>query len=203
MFLIRSAVSLLILLVIVSTPGHAAAASDASDVVREFQAALIDVMKESESLGMKGRFDTLSEPVDNAFRLPTIARIAIGDHWTKAQPNQQRRYTDAFRAMSLSTMATYFDGYSGERFVIGGEHEGPQNTRIVLTHIIKSDKSKVAIDYVMLKFKDGWRIIDVILDKGISELSVRRSEYSLVLRKQGLDGLIRLLTGKAEELMAQ
>lgn len=203
MFLTRSAVNLLLLLVIVSTPRPAAGAADASNVVKGFQAALIEVMKESESLGMKGRVEKLSRPVDTAFRLPFIARIAIGDYWNKAGATQRQHYADAFRAMSLSTMATYFDGYSGERFVIGGEQAGPQNTRIVLTHIIKSDKSEIAIDYVMLKFEEGWRIIDVILDKGISELSVRRSEYSLVLRQQGLDGLIRLLESKAKELMAQ
>jgi phospholipid transport system substrate-binding protein len=195
---------LLILLITTSIPLPAhAVGTTPSDIVRGFQTHLIDVMKKADTLDARGRIKKLSGPVDSAFRLQSIGRIAIGSFWNTASDSQRQRFTDAFRAMSLSTLATYFSGYSGERFEISGEQPGPQNTQVVFTHIIKSNKSKTAIDYVMLEFKEGWRIIDVILDKGISELSVRRSEYNLVLREQGLEGLIKLLENKSNELRAQ
>ena len=49
--------------------------------------------------------------------------------------------------------------------------------------------------------KDGeWRIIDVYLNGTVSELALRRSEYSSVLKRDGFEKLIVMVDGKAEEL---
>ena len=45
--------------------------------------------------------------------------------------------------------------------------------------------------------------VDVVVDDGISELEVRRSEYRLLLENKGIDGLIRALNAKADQLMSQ
>ena len=45
-------------------------------------------------------------------------------------------------------------------------------------------------------------ILDVVVEQGISELAVRRSEYRLVLKEKGVEGLIDALNRKADELMA-
>ena len=57
------------------------------------------------------------------------------------------------------------------------------------------------ITYVTHKIKGEWRIIDVLLDAGISELAVRRSEYRRVLKTGGVDGLIETLNRKADQLL--
>ena len=54
----------------------------------------------------------------------------------------------------------------------------------------------------MRQVKDEWRIVDVLVDKGISELAVKRSEYRGVLRYGGIDALIRTLNAKADQLLA-
>ena len=55
--------------------------------------------------------------------------------------------------------------------------------------------------YVTRKIKGEWRIIDVLVDSGISQLAVRRSEYRRVLRTKGIDGLIDTLNAKADQLL--
>ena len=45
----------------------------------------------------------------------------------------------------------------------------------------------------MVKRADHWRIIDVYLDSKISEVAMRRSEYSQVVRDRGYDALITAL----------
>ena len=72
-----------------------------------------------------------------------------------------------------------------------------------MTKLWKLDKSTIDIAYVTRPFKEGWRIIDVILDNGISELKVRQSEYRQVLKKEGVSGLIKLLNSKADELISK
>ena len=105
--------------------------------------------------------------------------------------------------MSIATLATLFDGYNGEVFETVGERIGPSKTTIVLTNLVKKDKSKINIAYVARQFGGKWQLIDVVVDNGISELKVRRSEYALILRKSGMIGLIKLLNDKAIDLMSR
>ena len=173
------------------------------NIVTGFQADLLKVMKEAEKLSVRQRFDKLAPSVDKSFHIPLMIQIASGGYWKKATPSERTQLVEAFRRMSISILATLFDGYSGEVFKLGKVMPGPQKTSLVMTKLVKSDKSTVDIAYVLRRFKNGWRIIDVIVDNGISELKVRQSEYRLILNKKGIPGLISLLNGKADELVSQ
>lgn len=173
-----------------------------SDIVEGFQAKLLQVMKEAKNLSVRERFDRLSPSVEAAFHMQLMIQIATGSYWKDATATERMQLVEAFHRMSVTTLATLFDGYSGEVFKLVKERPGPQKTQIVMTKILKSDKSTVDIAYVARRFKEGWRLIDVIVDSGISELKVRQSEYRMVLKKEGVPGLISLLNSKAAELLS-
>lgn len=172
-------------------------------LVERFQGNLLAVMKEAETLGAKGRYDRLLSSIEETFYLPLMIRIASGPYWKGANQTQRSRLISAFRRMSVSRVATLFDAYAGETFEAIGEKSGPQNTLLVKTRIVIPDKPSVNLTYVAKTFKERWRLIDVIVGDGISELSVRRSEYRRVLQIEGVDGLIATLNKKADELIAQ
>lgn len=184
----------------VPTPAYSA--DSPQPIVAQFQTALVDVMKDAKSLGVRGRFDRLNPIVDRAFHIPLMTQIATSSAWAEAGDDKRREMVNAFRRMNISTLATLFDGYSGEKFQVIGEREGPQNTRIVETILVKPDKSTVELAYIARYFSSRWYLIDVVVDRGISEITVRRSEYSRILKDQGIDGLISTLNGKADELLA-
>lgn len=195
------AVALAIMMVaIASVP---AAAGTPSELVEKFQTNLLQVMKDAEKLSVRQRYERLASSVESSFHLPLMVQIATANHWQEATPSQRVQLVSAFRRMSITTLATLFDSYDGETFQILAEKPGPQHTQLVLTKLTKADKSTVDIAYVARKFDDGWRMIDVILDNGISELKVRRSEYSLVLKTDGVPGLVALLNRKADELISK
>ncbi len=195
---------LLILLAFVFvSPAVEAAEMTSSEVVERFQASLLEVMKEAKTLSVQQRYSRLQPSVEKSFHLPLMIQIAAASHWKESTTSERRQLINAFRRMSISTLATLFDGYSGETFKLVDEKPGPQNTTLVVTKLIKSDKSTVEISYVTRPFKNGWRIIDVILDRGISELMVRRSEYRQILKNKGITDLISVLNGKADELVSQ
>jgi len=181
----------------------AATADSPTSVVTNFQHALLEVMKEAEKSTVRERFDQLAPQVDRTFHVPLMTQIATGRFWQDATMEEKAAVVKAFRRMSVATLATLFDGYTGETFATIGERPGPSKTTVVSTKLTKSDKSSVSIAYISRKFGEQWRLIDVIVDGGISELKVRQSEYRLVLKKSGLPGLIDLLNGKADELMSQ
>jgi phospholipid transport system substrate-binding protein len=173
------------------------------EVVEKFQANLLQVMKDAEKLSVRQRYERLAPSVETSFHLPLMVQIATAPHWQDATPSQRVQLVSAFRRMSVTTLATLFNSYEGETFEVFGEKPGPQHTQLVLTKLTKADKSTVNIAYVARKFDDGWRMIDVIVDNGISELKVRRSEYSAVLKNDGVPGLVTLLNRKADELISK
>lgn len=178
-------------------------AGGASDLVAEFQAGLLNVMKAAEKSTVRQRYDQLAPAIESAFHVPLMTQIAVGRHWSAADPAHKTQLINAFRRMSISTLATHLDGYGGETFEMTGERPGPSKTTIVTTNLVKADKSRVGIAYVARQFSGTWRLIDIVIDNGISELKVRRSEYNQILRKSGVPGLIKLLNGKADDLMSQ
>ena len=194
---------LAVLFVLVAAVPAGAAEVEPRVLVERFQGNLLAVMKEAETLGVKGRYDRLMSSIEETFYLPLMIRVASGPYWKGANQTQRSRLISAFRRMNVSKVATLFDAYAGETFEAIGEKPGPQNTLLVETRIVIPDKPSVNLTYVAKTIKERWRLIDIIIDNGISELSVRRSEYRRVLQNDGIDGLIATLNKKADELIAR
>ncbi|MFQ5766342.1 MAG: ABC transporter substrate-binding protein, partial [Rhodospirillales bacterium] len=143
----------------------------------------------------------LAPRIEQSFHLPLMIQVAASSYWRKADPAQVEMLIRAFTRLSVSTYATHFDSYGGQSFETQGEQPGPQNTTLVKTRIVDPKSDPVEITYVTRKIKGQWRIIDVLVDSGISELAVRRSEYRGILKTGGIDGLIRTLNAKADQLL--
>ena len=186
---------------VVIAPSAGWAQSSPSDIVTAFHESLLGVMKEAKTLGVKGRFEKLASPLKQNFHFRLMTQVAAGSYWRKSGPAQIDRLVDAFTRLSISTYASRFDGYSDQSFETEGEKPGPQKTILVKTRIIDPGSDPVDLTYVTRKIKGEWRIIDVLLDVGISELAVRRSEYRRVLKIGGIEGLIETLNRKADQLL--
>ncbi len=194
----------LLLLAGVLTALPAAAQEDpARTVIQRFQQSLLAVMKEAKSLGVTGRYQRLQPRIEEAFHLPLMIRVATGSFWRKADKAQRSRLVAAFKRLSISTYANRFDGYSGQVFEIVDQRPGPQKTVLVKTRIVSPGDSPARLTYVVKEYKGQWRIVDILLDNDISELAVRRSEYSRLLKKNGVDGLIAALNTKADGLVEE
>jgi len=192
-----------LLLIPLNSPRIDAAEITPSEVVAKFQALLIDTMKVAQTTSVRERYGLLRPGVEKSFHMALMTQIATGRYWKAATKNERAEVAGAFLRMSVSTLATLFSGYDGEKFEPRSVKDGPSKTKLVITDLIKSDKSKINITYVTRKFTDGWRIVDVVVDSGISELKVRQSEYHQVLKQHGIPGLVNLLNGKADELMSR
>ncbi len=189
-----------------SLSGAAAAGArppTAKALVVRFQNELLAVMKEAAALGVKGRYRRLAPLINDTFYMPLMARIAAGPYWDQANKAERSRLVAAFHRMSASTLATLFDGWSGQIFKVTGEAPGPQKTIIVKTKLMETDGSSVDLAYVAKKINGGWFLIDVVVDNGISELNIRRSEYLMLLKTKGVNGLIKALNAKADRLIGQ
>ena len=200
--MIRPVIVAKVLFVLVLASSADAGDGDAAAVVARFHDGLLSVMKEADALGVTGRYRRLAPEIERAFHLRLMARVTSGSFWKKADAARRDGFAAAFTRLSVATYASRFDGYSGQGFETTGDRPGPRATHLVDTRILSPGESPVPLTYVLKRLEGRWGIVDVLLETGISELAVRRSEYRSVLKKDGVDGLIAVLDAKADELLS-
>lgn len=169
----------------------------AKQVVEKFQAELIAVMKNGKQLGYKGRYDKLYEPVLNSHDLTKIARIVVGKEWEKLSEAQQQNLADIFIRLSVASYAHNFKDYSGESFVFDSEEETARGGVVVHSTLIIPDDKPVKFDYMLKEKGNSWRIINIIAN-GVSDLALKRSEYTTILQREGFDALIAKINEKID-----
>jgi len=174
----------------------------AKQVVEKFQAELIAVMKNGKQLGYAGRYDKLYEPVLNSHDLSKIARIVVGKEWEKLSETQQQKLEDIFIRLSVASYAHNFKEYSGESFVFDSEEETTRGGVVVHSHFIIPDDKPVKFDYMLKEKGNSWRIINIIAN-GVSDLALKRSEYTTILQREGFDALMTKINEKIDNYSKQ
>jgi phospholipid transport system substrate-binding protein len=180
-------------------PGSAWAGTP-TDIIRKLNETFVDVMKNAAVLGYDGRHAALEPVLTAAYDFPEMTRVSSGRYWRELSDAQRQQLIAAFKEYSLATYAARFDGFDGERFEVLGEDPAPANSVRVNNQIVQSNGQPIRIDYLLRPHGADWRIVDVYLKSSVSELAVRRSEFTSLLAKQGFDGLIAALQAKVSAL---
>jgi len=182
------------------TIGSAGAPSGAIATVERLQGEFLDVMKNAEALGFEGRYAQLQKIVTDCFDLGFMAEKAVGRHWNKLTPEEQERWLASFHEMTAATYAGRFEGFSGQHFEIDGEEVAKHDTVLVRARLIDPGGEDVQLNYRLHRENEDWRVIDVYLNGTVSELALRRSEFSSVLKRDGFEKLITTIEGKTQEI---
>ena len=174
----------------------------AKQIVEKFQDQLIDVMKNGSKLGYSGRYDKLKDAVNNSHDLPKIARIVVGKEWEKLSESQQNQLVDVFSKLSIASYAHNFKDFSGESFSFDTEEETTRGGVVIHSHLNVPDDKPVKFDYMLKEKGDSWRIINIIAN-GVSDLALKRSEYTSILQRDGFDALIAKINEKIDNYSKQ
>ncbi len=178
-----------------SLPSHSSGTDAPAQVVDKLHSELLYIMKEAKTLGYEGRFKRLDPIIMETFDLPFIAKIAVGRYWRTFDDNQKRRFVEIFSNLSVATYANRFDGFSGERFTVTSKESLPRGRIMVRTQLIKPDGERIDLDYILNKNKGAWRIINVIAE-GVSDLSLKRADYTAYIKGNGYDAFMDKLNEK-------
>ena len=178
------------------------AAAGPSQSIDGLHAALLDVMKNAKSLGYEGRAAKLTPVIPRYFDVPFMAEKSVGVYWEKASEAERKRYLDAFLRFMVANYAGQFDSWTGQSFQTLGEDPARMDTKIVRSKLIDPGDEDVELNYRMHQVDGTWKIIDVYLDGTVSELALRRSEFSGIVKRENFDALIAALDEKIAKLAA-
>jgi phospholipid transport system substrate-binding protein len=188
----------LIFVMNVAMPYASAGDRGATEVVEKLHAALLSAMKDGDKIGYQGRFDQLAPVIKSSFDMPFISRTVLGKYWESLNNEQRSRFIEAFTQQSIATYAANFDSYSGERFKMIPEKEVDGGRILVQSQLIKSDGGQVQLDYLLHRTGSQWRIVNIIAE-GVSDLALKRADYSAFLKSKGFEALLKKLNEKVNQ----
>ena len=198
---LASRLALLVAVFFAAMPLAAARAADpAVATVQGFYDTLLDSMKGGKALGAQGRFTKLKPAVDRAFDLGTMVKYAVGPGWDTASPADQTALTGAFGRMTVAQYAGNFDGFDGEQFVVDPNPSVRGTDRYVSSKLVAKDQTVVFI-YRLRQFGNSWKIIDILLDGNISQLSVYRSDFAATVKSGGAQTLVTKINALADKAL--
>lgn len=174
---------------------------DPREVVERLHSTLLQAMTQSKRLGYHGRYNLLSTVVEDSFSFNTIARVVTGRHWAKLADKQRDSFKQLFRKLSAATYATNFAEFSGEHFETF-EVAKHRSGVVVKTALVTSEGEQIPIHYLLQTDDNKWLIVNVIA-QGVSDLSLKRADYTSVLDKEGFDSLMERLNAKISTLESQ
>ncbi len=165
-------------------------------VIYELQATLIQVMQKGTELSYQERFNLLAPVVQRSHDLPAIIKAVLGTHWNKLTEEQHQAITETFSKLSIATYAERFNQYDQERFEFIEKRTLPKEQVLVRSQLIQADGKAVNFDYVMRQgASHHWKIINILAD-GVSDLALKRAEYSAIIQRDGFSALLSLLEQK-------
>ncbi len=189
-----------VLILLAATPSLAGAEEDPRAVVQQLSDCLLDVMKHGSELGFEGRAEKLQPVVSVVYDMAAMTKGTLGPAAAKLSSEEAGRLAEAYRRYSVATYADQFDGWAGERFVVGRPRPTENGLVVVPSQIVPASGTATEIDYLLHQDGEHWQIVDVLFDGTISQVAVRRSEFVPIFRREGLAGLIAVLDGKSVSL---
>lgn len=180
----------------------AALENAAAEVVERLHRTYLDVLREAETLGYSGRYEKLAPVIAASFDSEFMAQAAIGRAWKSLDEKDRARWVENFRAFTTANYAARLDRNAGQKFEVLGEEPAAAGTVAVRARVTDPGAEDVALTYRLRQTGGQWRVIDIYANGTVSEVALRRSEYSTVLKEKGLEGLIALVQGKINDLAA-
>jgi phospholipid transport system substrate-binding protein len=144
--------------------------------------------------------DLIETKVLPHFNFTSMTRLAVATNWEKANADQKKRLTDEFKTLLVRTYASALSAYSDQKFDFRPLRAKPTDTDVTVNvRVLQPGAQPVTIDYDMEKTPSGWKVYNVYV-AGVSLVQNYRTEFSNLVRDNGIDGLIKSLQAKNKSL---
>ncbi|TJZ79113.1 MlaC/ttg2D family ABC transporter substrate-binding protein [Chitiniphilus eburneus] len=187
-------------LVIGLIPLFALAANDSPEqITRKVSDDVLAIIKSNEKDPTKVR-DLVDARVAPLADYTRMTALAVGRYWRTATPEQQQALTREFRTMLVRTYLSALTVYKNAEVEVKGSRPGAgDDEQSVRTEVSLPGQKPIPVDFSFERTRQGWKVFDISVD-GISFIVNNRNQFSAVIRKDGVDGLIKLLADRNNAL---
>ena len=189
-------------LVVTALNPSARAADTPTKTVERLNAAIVELLPKAEELGYAGRFERLKPAMEQAFDFDFMAEKSLGKHWKDLSGEQKKQWTAAFREFTIANYAANIDRNTGARFELLGEEPAEHDTVLVRGRVVDPAAEPFDLTYRLHNTPKGSRIIDVQIKGTVSELALRRADFTSVVGRDGFDALLTTIRSRIADLAA-
>jgi phospholipid transport system substrate-binding protein len=169
-----------------------------AEVVAALHAGIVAAAADPKR-GVEARYSELEPLVAHTHDLPYIAELSIRRYWTGLTDEQRQRFVAAFSRLSVMTYASRFGTATAATFEMLGSEDAGNGRVQVHAAINRVSDSDVSLDYLLHETDNGWKIINILADQ-VSDLALKRAEYSRALSTGTIEDLIAELQSQTDDL---
>ena len=167
--------------------------------MNQLHETLINVMVISDTTSFEERYTYLEPVINKNFDIALISKVILGRYWKSIDEEIKVRFINLFNRLTISTYIGRFNSYENQIFKNISIEQLKENRYLVKTEFIRLKEKPISFNYIIQKNGKKWRIISVIAN-GINDLSLKRAEYTAIIKKDGIDTLIKKLEQKIYDL---
>ena len=145
----------------------------------------------SSELSVAERAARLEPVVRETHNLAFIARLMLRRDWEQLDAQQRKQFLERFARLSVMDYAGRFRDMQQGQFAIRALDASRANRARVEAELTTRKRS-VSFVYTLDHGEHGWQIVSIVVD-GVSEMALRRNEYSDTLANQGFAALLALV----------
>lgn len=133
----------------------------------------------------------------------TMAKLALGKNWRKADNDQKIEFVDQFRTLLVRTYSKSLQEFSDQTikfYPVTAEKDATKLT--VKSDVLQSGGPTIPVSYRMRIKNNAWKVYDINID-GVSLVTSYRGTFAQEMRKGGIEGLLKMLHDKNTRLVVE
>ena len=167
--------------------------------INQLHETLINIMVISDTTSFEERYTYLEPVINKNFDIALISKVILGRYWKSIDEEIKVRFINLFNRLTIATYISRFNSYDNQIFKNISIEQLKENRYLVKTEFIRLKKKPISFNYIIQKNGKKWRIISVIAN-GINDLSLKRAEYAAIIKKDGIEVLIKKLEQKIHDI---
>jgi len=120
-------------------------------------------------------------------------RLAVGNAWRTATPDQQRVLHEQFETLLVRSYATSLSQLGAQGVQFRFQTVPASGNDAVVQSRVNFAGDEQQIDYRLQRTPAGWKIYDINM-MGAWLIEVYRKQFAGIVERDGVDGLVRYLT---------
>ncbi len=175
-----------------ATPSNAALVDEARAFIETLSADAIGVLEDG-SLNDEAREKAFRMLLARNFDLNYIARFTLGRNARTATKAEVSAYHSLFDDYVIQAYASRLTAYAGEKINVRNARTAGTKDILVTTEIKNPDSGQAFLAEWRVRPRGPvFRVIDIKIE-GISMVITQREEFSAIIKRKGMNGLIKTL----------
>lgn len=126
----------------------------------------------------------------------TLAKLALGKNWRKADNEQKIEFVDQFRILLIRTYGKSLQEFSDQKINFFPVRMKEGATKVtVKSEVLQSGGPSIPMAYRLRLKNDAWKVYDIKID-GVSLVTSYRGTFAQEMRKGGMKALLKMLHDK-------